>query len=59
MTTIIIKKENSGLDDKILKDLGYTLKWNAWNKKVEIAHIGEEIGRLKILKIHDIEIILD
>jgi hypothetical protein len=59
MTTIIIKQENSMLDDKILKDMGYTLKWNAWSKKVEMTYIREEINRLQVLKIPNIEIVLD
>lgn len=59
MTTIIIKEENSTLDDKILKELGYTLKWNAWTKKVEMTRIREEIERLQVLKIPNVEIVLD
>jgi len=59
MTTIIIKEEKSALDDKILKELGYVLKWNAWSKKVEMTHIREEIERLQVLKIPNIEIVLD
>jgi hypothetical protein len=59
MTTIIIKEENSTLNDKILKELGYILKWNAWTKKVEMARIREEIERLQVLKIPNIEIVLD
>ena len=59
MTTIIIKEEKSGLDDKILKELGYVLKWNSWSKKVEMTRIREEIERLHVLKIPDIEIVLD
>ncbi len=39
MTTINIKKEKCTLDDKILKELGYTLKWNVWSKKIEIYWI--------------------
>ena len=56
---IIIKKEKSALDDKILKELGYVLKLNACSKKVEITHIREEIERLQVLKIPNIEIVLD
>jgi len=59
MTTIIIKKEKCMLDDKILKELGYTLKWNIWSKKIEISRIRMEIERLQVLKIPDIEVILD
>lgn len=59
MTTILIREEKSKLDDKILQDLGYTLKWNAWSKKVEMAEIREEIERLQVLKILNIEVILD
>jgi hypothetical protein len=39
MTTKNIKKEKCTLDDKILKELGYTLKWNVWSKKIEIFRI--------------------
>ena len=59
MTTIIIKEEKSAPYDKILKELGYTLKWNAWSKKVAMTHIREEIERLHVLKIPNIEIVLD
>ncbi len=59
MTTIIIKEENSTLNDKILKELGYILKWKAWTKKVEMTRIREEIERLQVLKIPNIEIVLD
>ncbi len=59
MTTIIIKKANFKLDDKILEELGYNLKWNAWRKKIELSRIREEIERLHVLKIPDIEILLD
>lgn len=59
MTTIIIKKEKCTLDDKIMKDKGFTLKWNAWSKKIEISRIREEIERLQVLKIPDIEVVLD
>ena len=59
MTTIIIKEEKSVPDDKILKELGYSLKWNAWSKKIEMTYIREEIERLQVLKIPDIEIVLD
>jgi hypothetical protein len=59
MTTINIKKEKCTLDDKILKELGFTLKWNVWSKKIEISRIRKEIERLQVLKIPDIEVILD
>ncbi len=59
MTTIIIKKANFKLDNKILDDLGYTLKWNTWRKKIEISRVREEIERLRVLKIPDIEVVLD
>jgi hypothetical protein len=59
MTTIIINEEKSMLDDKILKELGYVLKWKAWSKKVEMTRIREEIERLQVLKIPNIEIVLD
>ncbi len=59
MTTIIIKKEKCTLDDKILKDMGFTLKWNVWNKKIEMSRIREEIERLQVLKVPDIEVVLD
>ncbi len=59
MTTIIIKKDNFKLDDKILEDLGYSSKWNEWRKKIEIFQIREEIERLQVLKIPDIEVLLD
>lgn len=59
MTTIIIKKEKCTLNDKIMKDLGFTLKWNAWNKKIEMSRIREEIERLQVLKVPDIEVVLD
>ncbi len=57
MTTIIIKRHK--LDNKILRDLGYTLIRNVWSKKVEMPQIRSEIEKLQILKIPDIEIILD
>ena len=59
MTTIIVREGKYRLDDKILQDLGYTLKWNTWSKKVEMAQIREEIERLQVLKILNIEVILD
>ncbi len=59
MTTIIIKREMHKLDNKILQDLGYTLKRGVWSKKVEMPQIRNEIEKLQILKIPDIEIVLD
>ncbi len=59
MTTIIIRKEKYTLDGKILQDLGYVLKKRAWCKKIEMSRIREEIERLQVLKIPDIEIVLD
>ncbi len=59
MTTIIIEKEKCTVDNKMLKELGYTLKWNVWSKKIEIAQIREEIERLRVLKIPDVEVVLD
>jgi hypothetical protein len=59
MTTIIVKKETYKLDNKLLQDLGYILKRGAWSKKVEISKIRDEIERLQVLKVPNIEIILD
>jgi hypothetical protein len=59
MTTIIVKKETYKLDNKLLQDLGYILKRGAWSKKVEISRIRNEIERLQVLKVPNIEIILD
>ncbi|VVB84409.1 Uncharacterised protein [uncultured archaeon] len=59
MTTIIIKKENCPVDDKILLDMGYVLKRRVWFKKIEISGIGKELERLQVLKIPDIEVVLD
>jgi hypothetical protein len=59
MTTIIVKKEAYKLDNKLLQDLGYILKRGAWSKKVEISRIRNEIERLQVLKVPNIEIILD
>jgi hypothetical protein len=59
MTTIIIKKEIHKLDNKILRDLGYTLIRSVWSKKVEMPQIRNEIEKLQILKIPNIEIVLD
>ncbi len=59
MTTIIIKSDLHKLDNKILQDLGYTLKRDVWSKKVEMLQIRNEIEKLQILKIPNIEIVLD
>ncbi len=59
MTTIIIKKETYTLDDRLLQDLGYVLKRRVWCKRVDISRIREEIERLKVLKIPNIEIVMD
>lgn len=59
MTTIIIKKETYKLNNKLLQDLGYILKRGAWSKKVEMSQIRNEIERLQVLKVPNIEIILD
>jgi hypothetical protein len=59
MTTINIKREIHKLDNKILRDLGYTLIGDIWSKKVEMPQIRSEIERLEILKIPNIEIVLD
>ena len=59
MTTINIKREIHKLDNKILRDLGYTLIGGIWSKKVEMPQIRSEIERLEILKIPNIEIVLD
>lgn len=59
MTTIIIKKENCPVDDRILQDMGYVLKRMVWSKKIEMSGIREEIERLQVLKIPDIEVLQD
>jgi hypothetical protein len=59
MTTIIIKRDMQKLDNEILRDLGYTLKRDDWSKKVEMPQIRNEIEKLQILKIPNIEIVLD
>ncbi len=59
MTTIIIKNDMHRPDNKILRDLGYTLKRDVWTKKIEMPQIRSEIEQLRILKIPDIEIVLD
>jgi hypothetical protein len=59
MTTINIEKELHNLDNKILRDLGYTLIRSVWSKKVEMPQIRNEIEKLQLLKIPHIEILLD
>jgi hypothetical protein len=59
MTTIIIKSDKHKLDNKILQDLGYVLIRGVWSKKVEMPQIRSEIEKLHILKIPNIEILLD
>jgi hypothetical protein len=59
MTTINIKREMHNLDNKILRDLGYTLIRGVWSKKVEMPQIRSEIEKLQLLKIPNIEIVLD
>jgi hypothetical protein len=59
MTTIIIKSDMHKLDNKILQDLGFTLIRGVWSKKVEMPQIRSEIERLQILKIPNIEIVLN
>jgi len=59
MTTINIKKEIHNMDNKILRDLGYTLIRSVWSKKVEMPQIRSEIEKLQLLKIPNIEIVLD
>ncbi len=59
MTTINIKRELHKLDNKILRDLGYTLIRGIYSKKVEMPQIRNEIEKLQILKIPNIEIVLD
>ncbi len=59
MTTIIIKRDLHKLDNKIFLDLGYMLSRDVWSKKVEMPQIRNEIEKLRILKIPNIEIILD
>jgi hypothetical protein len=59
MTTIIIKREIHKLDNKILRDLGYALIGDIWSKKVEMPQIRSEIEKLQLLKIPNIEIVLD
>jgi hypothetical protein len=59
MTTINIKREMHKPDNKILRDLGYTLIRGVWSKKVEMPQIRSEIEKLQIIKIPNIEIVLD
>ncbi len=59
MTTIIIKSDMYKLDNKILQDLGYALIRGVWSKKVEMPQIRSEMEKLQILKIPNIEIVLD
>ena len=47
------------LDNSILRDLGYSLMGGIWSKKVEMPQIRSEIEKLEILKIPNIEIVLD
>ncbi len=59
MTTIIIKRDLHKQDNKIFRDLGYMLSRGVWSKKVEMPQIRNEIEKLRILKIPNIEIVLD
>jgi len=59
MTTIIIKRDMHKLNHEILRDLGYTLIRDDWSKKIEMPQIRNEIEKLQILKIPNIEIVLD
>jgi hypothetical protein len=59
MTTIIVKSDMHKLENKILQDLGYTLIRGVWSKKVEMPQIRSEIEKLQMLKIPNIEILLD
>ncbi len=60
MTTIIIKKEMYSLDNKLLQDLGYASKGNTWFKSdIDISAIKKELEKLRILKIPNVEIMLD
>jgi len=59
ISTIDIKKEIHNLDNKILRDLGYTLIGGIWCKKVEMPQVRSEIEKLQLLKIPNIEIVLD
>ena len=59
MTTINIKREMHKLDNNILRDLDYALIGGIWSKKVEMPQIRSEIEKLLLLKIPNIEIVLD
>jgi hypothetical protein len=59
MTTITIKKETYTLDNRLLQDLGYILKGRVWRKKIEMSQIRDELEKLQVLKIPNIEIIMD
>jgi len=59
MTTINIKREMHKPDNKILRDLGYSLIRDVWSKKIEMPQIRSEIEKLQLLKIPNIEIVLD
>jgi hypothetical protein len=58
MTTINIKSDMHKLDN-ILQDLGYKLIRGVYSKKVEMPQIRSEIEKLQMLKIPNIEIVLD
>ncbi len=60
MATIIIRKEKYGLSNKLLQDLGYISKGNMWSKSdIDITTIRKELEKLKILKISEVEVLLD
>jgi hypothetical protein len=59
MTNIIIESDMHKLDNKILQDLGYKCIRGVWSKKIEMSQIRYEIEKLQILKIPNIEILLD
>jgi hypothetical protein len=59
MTTIIIKSDMHKPEDKILQDSGYMWIRGVWSKKIEMPQIRNEIEKLQLLKIPNIEIILD
>jgi len=42
-----------------LRDFGYMLTRGVWSKKVEMLQIRSEIEKLQILRIPNIEIVLD
>ena len=58
MTTINIQSDMHKLDN-ILQDLGYKLIRGVWSKKVDMPQIRSEIEKLQLLKIPNIEIVLD